>query len=123
MPGVRVPHRPFIHAIRPLVWGVPAAFSGASGVETEAVTIMEPRIIDLRPGSLPTSCRGPDGKLRQMTEEEHRQYIESALRRIDEIEQIPNDPNDPPEEEWMRAIDELRPHRPVFKGTGKGGHS
>ena len=40
-----------------------------------------------------------------MTEEEHRQYIESALRRIDEIEQIPDDPNDPPEEEWMRGID------------------
>jgi hypothetical protein len=115
MSGVRVPHRPFIHVIRSLVWGVPAAFLGSSGVETEAVTIMEPRIIDPRRGSLPTSCRGPDGKLRQMTEEEHRQYIESALRRIDEIEQIPDNPGDPPEEEWMRGIDALRPHRPLFK--------
>ncbi len=97
------------------MWGVPAAFLGSSGVETEAVTIMEPRIIDPRPGSLPTSCRGPDGKLRQMTEEEHRQYIESALRRIDEIEQIPDNPGDPPEEEWMRGIDASRPHRPLFK--------
>jgi len=50
-----------------------------------------------------------------MTEEEHRQYIESALRRIDEIEQIPDNPSDPPEEEWMRGIDALRPHRPLFK--------
>ena len=84
-------------------------------VETEDVTIMERKNLDLKPGSLPTSCRGPDGKLRQMTEEEHRQYIESALRRIDEIEQIPDNPSDPPEEEWMRGIDQLRPHRPLFK--------
>ena len=85
------------------------------GVETEAVTIMQRKILDLGPGSLPPSCRGPDGKLRQMTEEEHRQYIESALRRIDQIEQIPDDPNDPPEGEWMRGIDAMRPHRPLFK--------
>jgi len=92
-----------------------AVFLGSSRAEMEAVTIMERRILDLKPGSLPTSCCGPDGKLRQMTEEEHRQYIESALRRIDEIEQIPDDPSDPPEEEWMRGIDAMRPHRPLFK--------
>ena len=34
-----------------------------------------------------------------MTAEEHRQYVESALRRIDEIEQILDGPNEPPEEE------------------------
>jgi hypothetical protein len=51
-----------------------------------------------------------------MTEEEQRQYIESARRRLREIAQIPNDPNDPPDEEWLRGIDEMRPHRPQFKG-------
>ncbi len=42
-------------------------------------------------GPIPPSGLGPDGKLRVMTEEEHRQYIESALCRIDEIEQIADD--------------------------------
>ena len=51
-----------------------------------------------------------------MTEEERREHIESALRRIDAIKQIPDDPNDPPDEEWIRAIGEPYPHRPVFKG-------
>jgi hypothetical protein len=72
--------------------------------------------IAIKIGPISPSGLGPDGKLRLMTEDEHRQYTESALRRIDEVEQIPDDPNDPPEEEWMRAIDEHRPHRPVFKG-------
>jgi hypothetical protein len=76
----------------------------------------KPPILRVRPESLPPSCLGPDGKLKIMTEEEHRQYIESALRRLREIEQIPNDPDDPPDEEWMRGIDEMRPHRPQFKG-------
>jgi hypothetical protein len=49
-----------------------------------------------------------------MTETEHREYIESALRRIDEVEAIPDDPNDPSEEQWMRGIDAMRPHRPLF---------
>src|SRR3954467_1862795 len=86
-------------------------------------TIMEPTdqdskppILRLRPESLPPSCLGPDGKIKQMTEEEHRQYIESARRRLREIALIPNGPNDPPDEEWMRGIDEMRPHRPQFKG-------
>ena len=77
---------------------------------------MERRTPDRGIGPLPPSGLGPDGKLRVMTDLEHREYIESALRRIDQIEQIPDGPDDPPEEEWMRAIDELRPHRPVFKG-------
>ena len=50
---------------------------------------MAQTILDRKIGTIPPSGLGPDGKLRVMTEEEHRQYIESALRRIDEIEQIP----------------------------------
>ena len=76
----------------------------------------KPPILNVKPESLPPSCRGADGKLKLMTEEEHRQYIESARRRLREIAQIPNGPNDPPDEEWMRGIDEMRPHRPQFKG-------
>ena len=67
-------------------------------------------------GPLPPSGLGPDGKLLRMTDEEHRQYIESARRRLREIAEIPDGPNDPPDEEWMRGIDEMRPHRPLFKG-------
>jgi hypothetical protein len=51
-----------------------------------------------------------------MTEEEERQYIDSARRRLKEIAEIPDGPNDPPDEEWMRGIDEMRPHRPLFQG-------
>jgi hypothetical protein len=43
--------------------------------------------------------------------------MESARRRLRKIAEISNAPDDPPDEEWMRAIDELRPHRPVFKGS------
>ena len=78
--------------------------------------MLEPGAVEMKLGSIPPSCLGPDGKLRHMTEEEHRQYIESARRRLAEIAQIPGDPNDPPDEEWMRGIDEMRPHRPLFKG-------
>jgi hypothetical protein len=80
------------------------------------VEIVTQRIANRKIGPIPPSGLGPDGKLRVMTEKEHHQYMESALRRIDEIELISDDPNDTPEEEWMRAIDALRPHRPVFKG-------
>jgi hypothetical protein len=73
-------------------------------------------ILDKKIGPIPRSGLGPDGKLRVMTEEEHRHYIKSALRRIDEVERVLDNPDDPPEDEWTRAIDELRPHRPVFKG-------
>ena len=67
-------------------------------------------------GELPPSGLGPDGKLRRMTDEEDRHYIESARRRLKEIAEIADGPNDPPDEEWMRGIDEMRPHRPLFKG-------
>jgi hypothetical protein len=80
--------------------------------------IMNPKWPDVKSQSPPPSCLGPDGKLPMMTEEEHRQYIESALRRLDEIEQIPDADDDPPDalEQMMKGIDEMRPHRPLFKG-------
>ncbi|MGP0065180.1 MAG: hypothetical protein ACLQGP_16470 [Isosphaeraceae bacterium] len=79
---------------------------------------MKPEPIDTGLQSLPPSCLGPDGKLPRLTEEEHRRYIESTLRRLDEIEQIPDGEDDPPDalEQMMRGIDETRPHRPMFKG-------
>jgi len=77
----------------------------------------EPKTVELKLGPLPPSCLGPDGKFRKETEEERRKRLESARRRLREIAEIPNDPDDPPDETWMRAIDELRPHRPVFKGS------
>jgi hypothetical protein len=51
-----------------------------------------------------------------MSEEEKREYLESARRRLDEIEQMTDE--DPPGsfEEFMRGIDEGRPHRPLFTG-------
>ena len=65
--------------------------------------------------SLPPSCLGPDGKLPRMSEEEHRRYMESALRRLDEIDLMTDE--DPPGafEEFMRGLDAGRPHRPLFK--------
>jgi hypothetical protein len=71
--------------------------------------------LESTPELLPRSCRGEDGTFKTMTEEEHRRYIESALRRLDEIEQIPDAGTDPPDDVWMRGIDEMRPHRPLFK--------
>jgi hypothetical protein len=77
---------------------------------------MDPCKLEVKPESLPPSYFGPDGKFKTLTEEEHRQYIESALQRLDRIEQMTDD--DPPGafEEFMRGIDEGRPHRPLFKG-------
>jgi hypothetical protein len=72
---------------------------------------------ELTAAPVPPSCLGPDGRFRSETEEDRRKRIESARNRLREIAEIPNDPDDPPEEEWMRAIDELRPHRPVFMGS------
>lgn len=77
---------------------------------------MTPETVAAPIALLPPSCLGPDGRFRHLTEDEHRLYIESARRRLVEIGQIPSDPNDPPDEEWMRGIDEMRPHRPLFKG-------
>ena len=78
--------------------------------------MMKPRTLDLKPESLPTSGLGPDGKLKIESDEERRQRLESARRRLREIAEIPDEPDDPPDEEWMRGIDDMRPHRPVFKG-------
>ena len=79
---------------------------------------MTPKSPDASQDSLPPSCLGPDGKLPRMSEEEHRRYIESALRRLDEVEQIPDGDDDPSDalEQMMRGIDETRAHRPLFKG-------
>jgi hypothetical protein len=66
--------------------------------------------------ALPCSGLGLDGKLLRLSEDERRERRESARRRLEEVSQIPDDPNDPPDEEWMRGIDEMRPHRPQFKG-------
>ena len=85
--------------------------------QAEALTKMEPKALELKLGALPPSCLGPDGKFREETDEQRTQRLESARRRLREIAEIPNDPDDPSDETWMRAIDELRPHRPVFKGS------
>jgi hypothetical protein len=65
---------------------------------------------------LPPSCLGPDGKLPRMSDEERRQHLESVRRNLAEIEEMTDD--DPPGafEEFMRGLDEGRPHRPMFKG-------
>jgi hypothetical protein len=77
---------------------------------------MEPVTDQMKLESLPPSGLGPDGKLRIETEDERRLRLESARRLLREIADIPDEPDDPPDEEWMRGIDEARPHRPVFKG-------
>ena len=77
---------------------------------------MDQKILDICTGPIPPSGLGPDGKLKLETDEERQQRLDLARRRLREIAEIPNGPDDPPDEEWMRAIDELRPHRPVFKG-------
>jgi hypothetical protein len=65
---------------------------------------------------LPPSGLGPDGKLPRLTDEERRRLIESARQRLAEIAEMTDD--DPPGafEEFMRNLDENRPHRPLFKG-------
>ena len=78
--------------------------------------MMKPETLSQLLGALPPSGLGPDGKLLQLSEDERRERRESARRRLAEVSQIPDDPNDPPDEEWMRGIDEMRPHRPQFKG-------
>ena len=83
----------------------------------EILAIMAQSIVDSNIGPIPPSGLGPDGKLRLESEEDRRLRLESARRLVREIAEIPDGPDDPPDEEWMRAIDELRPHRPVFKGS------
>lgn len=89
---------------------------GRDSLDIEEGDFMVPDIPRPDPSTFPPSGRGPDGKMKLMTEEEKRQYIESARRRLAEIAAIPNGPDDPPDEEWMRGIDEMRPHRPLFRG-------
>ena len=78
--------------------------------------MMKPEAIAESLGKIPPSGLGPDGKILRLSAEEWRERRESARRRLAEIALIPDGPNDPPDEEWMRGIDEMRPHRPVFRG-------
>src|SRR4051794_25610663 len=75
---------------------------------------MKPAQGNPRVRPLPPSCLGPDGKLPRMSDEERRQRLESVRRRLAEIEQMTDD--DPPGafEEFMRRLEEGRPHRPMF---------
>jgi hypothetical protein len=77
---------------------------------------MKPETVAPPVGTLPPSGLGPDGKLLRLSDIERRERRESARRRLAEIAQLPDD--DPPGafEEFMRGIDEGRPHRPMFKG-------
>jgi hypothetical protein len=74
------------------------------------------QFLDLKSQSMPPSCLGPDGKFKRENEKERRKRLESARQRLLEIAQIPDEPTDPPDEEWMRGIDEMRSHRPLFEG-------
>jgi hypothetical protein len=78
--------------------------------------LIKPDLTNVNLEPLPPSCLGPDGKLRRMTDEERRQHLESVRLRLAEIEQMTDE--DPPGafEEFMRGLDEGRPHRPMFKG-------
>jgi hypothetical protein len=71
---------------------------------------------DVNLESLPPSCLGPDGKLLRMSEDQLRQHLESVRRGLAEIDQMTDE--DPPGayEEFMRGLDNGRPHRPLFKG-------
>jgi hypothetical protein len=66
-----------------------------------------PKSPDVNLVSLPPSCLGPDGRMRKMTDEERRQVLESARRRLAEIDQMTDE--DPPGafEEFMRGLDEV----------------
>jgi hypothetical protein len=77
---------------------------------------MNPGQYDPGQRCFPPSCLGPDGKLPRMSDEERRRHLESVGRRLADIEQLTDD--DPPGafEEFMRGLDEGRPHRPMFKG-------
>jgi hypothetical protein len=77
---------------------------------------MIPETIATSARTLPESSLGPDGKILRLSDEEWRERLESARRRLAEVALIPDEPNDPPDEEWMRGIDEMRPLRPLFKG-------
>jgi hypothetical protein len=77
---------------------------------------MTPETIPSPVSELPPSALGPDGKVIPTTYEERLAWCENARATLAEIAQIPDNPSDPPDEVWMRGIDEMRPHRPLFKG-------
>ena len=72
----------------------------------------------LRPdlSKLPPSGLGLDGRLRRMTDEERKHHIESARQRLAEIAEMTDDDPSGAFEEFMRSVDESRPHRPLFQG-------
>jgi hypothetical protein len=65
---------------------------------------------------LPPSGLGLDGRLRLLTDEERRHHIESARQRLAEIAGMTDDDPSGAFEDFMRGIDEGRPHRPLFQG-------
>jgi hypothetical protein len=77
----------------------------------KSLEIIRPPVDELPPSGL-----GPDGKIIPMTDEERRARCEAARQRLKEIAQMTDE--DPPGsyEQFMRNLDEGRPHRPLFKG-------
>jgi hypothetical protein len=78
--------------------------------------MMKPELPETSMEPLPPSCLGRDGKLPRMNDEERGKRLESVRQRFAEIGQMTDE--DPPGtfEEFMRGLDEGRPHRPMFKG-------
>ena len=60
----------------------------------------------------------PDDLLTEIVAMTEQEILDTTVGpiRLRKIAEIPNDPNDLPDDEWMRAIDELLPHLPDFKG-------
>jgi hypothetical protein len=77
---------------------------------------MQMKRLDRKPEALPPSRLGPDGKFKGEGQEEQRHRLGSTHQRLREIAELPNESDDSPDEEWMRGIDEMRPHRPLFEG-------
>ena len=49
------------------------------------------------------------------TPAERAAQLEAVKAMFEEIRSIPDDPNEPSDEEVFRAIDNHRPHRPLFE--------
>jgi hypothetical protein len=69
-------------------------------------------------GPLPPSGLGPDGKIVPMSDQERVACCEAARRRLAEVARMIDEEAEPPDalEQFMRGIDETRPHRPLFRG-------
>jgi hypothetical protein len=82
---------------------------------------MKPEMVHSPTVELPKSCLGPDGKIPPMTEEERRLLSQALRETLEAIAQIPDD--DPPGsfEEFMRGVDERRPHRPILPELDQAG--